>query len=84
MDRADMEIQIIHRDNFGLTIAAAILLQIPKDGSGSKNEFLDNIGFSINDDAKLLLPGESRYIEASKVNLNQVKPDFKILYLRYG
>ncbi len=74
MDRADMEIQIIHRDNFGLTIAAAILLQIPKNGGqNSKNEFLDNIGFSENDDAKFLLAGESRYIEASKVDLNQVK-----------
>jgi len=81
MERADMEIQIIHRDNFGLTIAAAILLQIPKDGSDLENEFLDSIGFSENDETKLLLAGESRYFEASKVDLNQVKPNLQKLYL---
>ncbi len=79
MERADMEIQIIHRDKFGLTIGISVLVGIsPSTG----NDFLTNAGFIDDVNLETLGRGQNRYLQSEKVDLSSLVRD-AFDYIKY-
>lgn len=70
MERTDFEVQIIHKDKFGLTLAVAILLK--SSNQAESNPFLTNIGFTNSAEPSTLKTNETYSIESTKIDLNQV------------
>lgn len=79
MERADLEVQIIHRDQFGLTVAVSVMF---KKNGDQTHKFLDDIGIRANTDLKSIEPGQSAYIDANAVDLNSLV-DGAFDFIRY-
>jgi carbonic anhydrase len=79
MERADFEIEIIHRDEFGLPIAVSIFFILTPN---AENTFFDQLGFTQNSEIPPISGGQTDWIPSSKVQIaNLVEEAFA--YIRY-
>jgi len=69
MQRADMEIQIIHRDKFGIMVAVSVLVVVSPT---AQNDFFDGLGFVDSIDIETLEKGKNRYIDSEKINISSL------------
>jgi len=72
-NRTDMEIQIIHRDGFGLTVAVSVLLNNKEDNKS--NKFMDELGFTSETYLEIMVAGDNQYIESESVKLQELVGD---------